>query len=121
MHRLIVAIGVEGDAIGVDTGLKLQTGFTYHLHLVFNAGAVVVRQFIDNIVTALVGRVILHGCAVKVGVHANIGHACAVVEAHVTLHAASVLTLAHLDIGLGRVADFALVHRAYLIFISGQL
>ena len=120
MHRLVVALGIEGDAIGIDTGLKLQAGFTYHLHLVYDDGGVVVRQFVDDIVTTLVGRIILHCCAVEVGIHANIGHACAIVEAHVTLHAASVLTLAHFHLGLTFGADFALVHRFYLIFIYCQ-
>ena len=64
MHRLVVAIGVECDAIGVDTSLKIHAGFAYYLHIVYDDGGVVVRQFVDDIVTALVGRVILHGCAI---------------------------------------------------------
>ena len=118
LQRLVVAGGIEGYIVVFYLQLNR---FAHRRYLIRNAGSALVRQLVDHKVTTLVGIGISHRAVGYNGVYLHVGHTCAVLEAHIALYATGMLALTHLHLGFGRVAAFALVHRAYLIFISGQL
>ena len=117
LQRLVVAGGIEGYIVVFY--LQLDR-FAHRRYLIRNAGSALVRQLVDHKVTALVGIGVSHRAVGYNGVYLHLGHACAVLEAHIALYATGMLALTHLYLGFGRVAAFALVHGYYLIFVNSQ-
>ena len=117
LQRLVVAGGIEGYIVVFY--LQLDR-FAHRRYLIRNAGSALVRQLVDHKVTALVGIGISHRAVGYNGVYLHLGHARTVFESYIAFYATGMLALAHLDIGLGRVAAFALVHGYYLIFVNSQ-
>ena len=115
-QRLVVALGVEGNGHGINLDTTLGGG----AYTIGDVRTALVRQFIHLEVAALIGLCGGHRIIIIGYNHADAGCACAVVEAHVALHAAGVLTLAHLHLCLGRGDAFAVVHGLYLILIRKQ-
>ena len=89
-------------------------------HLVVDLRTTQVRQLVNLEVTALVGLDTRHRFTIIHSGHLDVGGTRAVVEAHIALHAARMLTLANLDIGLGGADALAVVHAKHLIFIPEQ-
>ena len=122
MHRLVVAMGVEGHRVVVH--LVFDASLSDGGHLVVGRLTAVVRQFVGLEEAALVGHDIPYKRLLvahdMVDGYADVGSARAVVEAYVAFHAAGVLTLAHLHLCLGRGDAFAVVHGQHLIFVCNQ-
>ena len=114
-QRLVVACGVEGHGHGINVDTTLGEAYT-----IGDVRTALVRQFNHLEVAALIGLCGGHRIIIIGYNHVDGGCACAVVEAHVALHAAGVLTLAHRGIGLGGGAALAVVHCLYLIFVGEQ-
>ena len=114
-QHAVVARGVEGNGHGINFDTTLGEAYT-----IGDARTALVRQFNHLEVAALIGLCGGHRIIIIGYNHVDGGCACAVVEAHVALHAAGVLTLAHRGIGLGGGAALAVVHCLYLIFVGEQ-
>ena len=118
-HRLVVAMGIEGDAGALRREFYART-ITDGTHFIIDFRIAVVRQFVGHVVSVVVGIDACHLLAVMKHVHLDTGGTRAVVEAHIALQSAGVLTLAHLRLSLGTVAALAVVDGHHLIFVGSQ-
>ena len=114
VYKYIVGLFVECYVVCVHFGLYLAGS-----HFVRDACCSLIRQFVGNIVTALVGD---NGSldASSCNVHRDVGDTCSVVEAYVTLQTTGVLTCTVRRVGMCEVLTFAIGCRTNPVLVRLQ-
>ena len=96
-YRLVIALIVEGHGVSILSRLKLDVAFNHRRYVILYACQSIVRQSVDDEMSAFVSHSTLLHRAVAValfcvnGFHFDVAQPRTVVEAHIALHASSVL------------------------------